>query len=104
MYIIIRGGRFYWNRFISIAPGYYIAIIISILVSFLEIKIGVEPIAELSGGGTTNFLLLHGFFPNYCNSIVRGGWYIGTTVVLYLLFPILNKGIILLYNKKKYFM
>lgn len=44
-------GRFYWNRFISIAPGYYIAIIISILVSFLELKIGVEPIAELSWGG-----------------------------------------------------
>lgn len=44
-------GCFYWNRFISIAPGCYIAIIISILVPFLEIKIGVEPIAELSGEG-----------------------------------------------------
>lgn len=55
------------------------------------------------GGGITNFLLLHGFFPDYSNSIVRGGWYIGTTVVLYLLFPILNKVIILLYNKNKYF-
>lgn len=35
-----------------------------------------------------NVFCLNGLIPQYNNNIVPGGWYIGTLVILYLMFPI----------------
>lgn len=42
-------------------------------------------------GTVVNLLLLNGLIPAYNNNIVPGGWFVGTTVLIYLIFPLLNK-------------
>ena len=84
---------FYVKRFLSIAPGYYLTIfIIHTLNIILSISIGEsighstnsEPISILC-----NLFFLHGFLPFCNNNVVPGGWYIGTTAIFYIFFPII---------------
>lgn len=81
------------RRYLRLAPGFFIVLFINyilnvILIDFLHMSPGYimnrEPVGIL-----VNVLFLHGFFPDYINSVFPSGWYIGTTFILYALFPLL---------------
>lgn len=87
----------YWNfikkRYFRLAPGFLIILAINLLLNFVLIDIlhsspgyimNREPLGLL-----VNILFLHGLFPKYINTVFPSGWYIGSTILLYLLFPIL---------------
>lgn len=82
---------FIWRRYLRLAPGFLIILFINyilnvILIDLLHMSPGYimnrEPVGIL-----INVLFLHGFFPKYINSVFPSGWYIGTTFILYTLFP-----------------
>lgn len=82
---------FYRKRFLALAPGYWLAILISLIFFaiarscfFMETKL--LAIAQ-------NVLLLHGLTLDWSvmNSVVHGGWFIGTLMVFYLLFPLMYR-------------
>ena len=81
------------RRFFRIAPLYYFGILWYFFYLSLQrsLKKGAFRIAD---GYTlpnmlANFSLLHGFYPPANNSIVPGGWSIGTEVAFYVCFPLL---------------
>lgn len=90
---ILCSGQFILRRYLRLAPGFVIILCINYLLNVLFIDIldhspgfimNREPAAII-----TNLLFIHGFFPDYINSVFPGGWYIGTTFILYALFPLL---------------
>ena len=86
-------GEFYLKRYVRIAPSYYLAIIFYGLLNIAVLYIfGAEKycftIKKDWVSLLMNVLLLHSFDPNSYNSVVPGGWYIGTQWVLYLCFPL----------------
>ncbi|MDE7324428.1 MAG: acyltransferase [Lachnospiraceae bacterium] len=96
---ILCSGQFILRRYLRLAPGFLIILCINYMLNVLFMDVldhspgfivNREPAAIL-----TNLLFLHGFFPDYINNVFPGGWYIGTTFILYALFPLL----ILLFEK-----
>lgn len=90
---VMASKSFYLSRFSSIAPPYYVMIVVVYLVNTLAIYLtgktlsfgsNRNPIAILC-----NVLLIHGLVPSANNTVMPGGWYIGTTVLLYLVTPLL---------------
>lgn len=88
---------YFKRRFLSIAPAYWLTMVITVIPS---IALSVISNGELGLGFAGNFsplsvilnaLLLHGFFPFCNNNVVGGGWYIGAAVILYAIFPLINK-------------
>lgn len=86
-------GSFVLRRFLRLAPGFWVILALNfvlnvILIDMLDYSPGFimkrEPLGIL-----INVLFLHGFFPEYINNVFPFGWYIGTTFILYLLFPLL---------------
>jgi len=86
---------FYKKRFLAIAPGYYTIIVLGYLINVLVfdklsisqslmIIINKNPLAIIA-----NILFIHGVIPWANNNVVCGGWYIGTTMIFYLMFPAL---------------
>ena len=88
-----RIGEFYLRRLFRIAPMYYLGIIIFFLINYVLFLNNLSN--QLSGytwsGVVTNFLFIHGFIPVSNNTIVPGGWSIGTEVLFYIFFPFLYK-------------
>lgn len=90
-------GNFYKRRLRAIAPGYYFDIIlftiISSIIAYLNIPRYWHQGESLFPGLShlENILFLHGLSPQSINSIVPGGWYIGTTMLMYLSFPLMKK-------------
>ena len=86
-------ASFFIRRFFRIAPLYYVAIILYFIVHILmahlrsEGDLGFNPYTI--GNVFSNLLFIHGFIPSANNSIVPGGWSIGTEMAFYLSFPIL---------------
>jgi hypothetical protein len=83
------------KRVSKLLIGYYGAIILHavyrVLVAIMQ---GKDIVSSLNIPGIIiNMLFLNGFVPinGINNTIVRGGWYVGTTVILYALFPLLYK-------------
>ncbi|WP_427138946.1 acyltransferase family protein [Psychrobacillus psychrodurans] len=79
--------NFYIRRFFRIAPLYYFGIILYFIVTSINTTIWVSnknPIDIL-----LNIFLLNGLFETANNSVVPGGWSIGTEILFYLLFPLL---------------
>ncbi len=92
-------GQFVLRRYLRLAPGFLIILCVNFLLNVLFMDVldhspgfivNRKPAAIL-----INVLFLHGFFPDYINNVFPGGWYIGTTFILYALFPLL----ILLFEK-----
>ena len=83
--------NFYIRRYFRIAPLYYLGIFIYFLVStspFLNHYIVVSNDKSYTTLNIlSNFLLIHGVIPSANNSIVPGGWSIGTEIIFYLMFP-----------------
>ncbi|WP_197470062.1 acyltransferase, partial [Oleiphilus sp. HI0117] len=84
---------FYTRRFFRIVPVYYLGIIGYFTYRSLmaSIKAGDLVIPEQYSVLNTaaNVFFLHGLFPPANNSIVPGGWSIGTEMLFYLCFPLL---------------
>lgn len=82
---------FYLSRIKSLAPGWYLAIIIVFSVN--TVMIALTGHTMLFGTNRKpsaiilNLLFLHGFFPFCNNTVTAGGWYIGTTAILYCITP-----------------
>ena len=89
-------GLFYSRRFLSLAPGYWMTILINLFIVALSTIIFGYSIYNVDTKLVDiilNLLLLHGFVPFWgpMNSVVMGGWFVGTLAIFYLLFPILHK-------------
>ena len=88
--------EFFLRRYKTIAPGYYLTMLlfacITIVVQQLNVPHYWEANLEL-GGWVSNLFLIHGLFPDYMNTVVPGGWYIGTTILMYLTFPLLKRAL-----------
>ena len=89
------------KRFIKIHVGYYIMIIVFTILRLFNIPeyYGSIKSAINLKGILVNMLFLNGLSRDYTinNKIVYGGWFVGTIVILYLLFPLLYRIFI---NKK----
>lgn len=85
---------FFMRRFFRIAPLYYVAIVLYFVVYILITQLRSGR-GDLSDHPYTivnifsNLVFIHGFVPSANNSIVPGGWSIGTEMAFYLCFPIL---------------
>jgi peptidoglycan/LPS O-acetylase OafA/YrhL len=91
-----KGGtlsEFFVHRFLRIAPLYYLAIALFVgIFGILFPAMGWSshaPTAYTTENILTNVLLLHGLVPAANNSIVGGGWSVGTEVIFYALAPAL---------------
>ena len=94
--------RFYVRRYKSIAPGYYCTIALYYCINTILVCLKISsPFSTNRSliGIMENVLLIHGLIPDYNNNIVRGGWYVGTIAVCYLLYPFIVKSL-----KKMYYM
>lgn len=92
-------GSYYLSRIETLAIGRYLAFIIMFLLNTISIymmkrNIGFGDNRDFSSI-LINLLFLNGLFLHACNNVMPGGWYIGTTIVLYFLTPavlrLLNK-------------
>jgi peptidoglycan/LPS O-acetylase OafA/YrhL len=81
---------FYLRRFFRIAPLYYVAILLYYVVYVVAPggALGFSP-PYTPFNMAANALLVHGFVPSANNTIVPGGWSIGTEMAFYLVFPFL---------------
>ena len=88
-------SSFYLRRIKRIVPGYWTMIIVNYFLMVLSVTIFNHNYFLTS----TNFIdyiinvfLLNGLTPGLANNhVVLGGWYIGTSVIFYALFPFLYK-------------
>jgi peptidoglycan/LPS O-acetylase OafA/YrhL len=84
--------NFFIRRFFRIAPMFYLAIILYVLLN------GFAPSYWAPNGIKWWFVLvtalfLHGFYPETIDSVVPGGWSIAVEMTFYLAFPFLMKHI-----------
>ncbi|MBR0810945.1 acyltransferase [Bradyrhizobium diazoefficiens] len=81
-------GKFYIRRFLRIAPLFWIAIPVYLVIN------GTGPSDNAPNGiGPVQVILtatfLHGFWPDSANSVVPGDWSIAAEMTFYLVFPLL---------------
>ena len=84
------------RRIIRIAPGYWLTIVLSVslaLGSLLALGKNVLGVSLKPLDIAANVVLVNGLCPPQSanNHVVRGGWFVGTLVILYALFPLLYK-------------
>lgn len=86
---------YFLKRYISLFSGYIFAVVLYCLISEVIGLIGVNApfMSDLHVAGILiNVLLLNGIVPFCNNTVVPGGWYVGTIIVAYALLPhLLNK-------------
>ncbi len=86
-------AKFYIRRYFRIAPLYYFGIawffVIRLVQESLPAQSLVFPMRFDFTNVAANITLTHGFVPSANNSIVPGGWSIGTEMAFYLVFPLL---------------
>lgn len=94
-------AAFYFSRFKALAPGWYITFVVVFLVNTLLLCLFGKTLSFGSNRDTTsiicNLLFLNGLLPFCNNNVMPGGWYIGTTVILYALTPLILRT----FNKSK---
>ena len=87
---------FYKKRWLGLAPGYWMSIFFTVILSAVTILITGKNQLGTSlkfDGIIVNLLLLNGLVPTEANNLVfRGGWFIGTLTILYIIYPFLYKG------------
>ena len=92
---------FYIRRYFRIAPLYYAGILIYYMMSNIPALNLNGPLSNHENYTLINILsnlfFIHGMVPEANNTIVPGGWSIGTEMIFYLIFPAL----FLLYEKVK---
>lgn len=88
------GGGILISRIIKLIPAYWTMVIINGILTFLSLWVlGANHFwtSETFLDYIVNLLFLHGFIPSANNNVVLGGWFIGTLVVFYAIFPTLFK-------------
>ena len=82
---------FYRRKYMRLAKPYWVMIIIYLTLNLLNQNVlNWNPVLKVSTdikGIVVNALLLNGLSVNFNNNIVPGGWFVGTMLILYLLFP-----------------
>lgn len=90
-----RVVSFYKKRIFRIAPGYWTMIVINFLVMLLSTCLFSKNYFLTSTNCVDyliNIFFLNGLTPGTANNqVVLGGWYVGTSILLYALFPCLYK-------------
>lgn len=92
--------NFYIRRFFRIAPSYYFGILLYYIITSINTTVWISnknPIDIM-----LNILFLNGLFESANNSVVPGGWSIGTEMLFYLIFPFLFIAFKKLQGKCKY--
>ena len=84
--------NFYLRRYFRLAPGYYVGILLYFLLNLVYRASGVS--SEWKNNDNPfdiilNMFFLNGLVPSANNSVVPGGWSIGTEMLFYLIFPLL---------------
>ena len=86
---------FLQHRYIRLLPGYAMTICLGGIVSGISILLFNKNISGIDINLVDiiiNLIMIHGLFPtNANNHVVRGGWFVGTIVLLYIIFPLLIK-------------
>lgn len=81
------------KRWLRIVPGYWSMIVIYLLLgnaSLLLLKRNILGTSTNWAHIIINAFLLNGLVPGEANNlVVRGGWYVGTSILLYLIMPLL---------------
>lgn len=78
-------------RLLRLSPIYYLALFVYYF-TYGGVETFLGPDANVSFLNIlAHMLFVHGFFPNYINSIIGVEWYIGTLVVVYMCIPIIFK-------------
>lgn len=84
-------NRFYRKKFCAIAPGYYLLILITVILDALVrlVTNGEHDLGKNTSGIAIlcNVLFLNGILPFCYNNVVGGGWYIGTISIMYFFTP-----------------
>ena len=87
---------FYKKRWLGLAPGYWLSMLITLVLSAVTILITGKNQLGTSlkfESIVVNMLLLNGLVPTDANNLIfRGGWFVGTLTILYLIYPFLHKG------------
>lgn len=87
---------FYKKRWLGLAPGYWLSMLITLVLSAVTILItGKNQLGTSLNFESivVNMLLLNGLVPTDANNLIfRGGWFVGTLTILYLIYPFLHKG------------
>lgn len=81
---------YFMKRYISLFSGYIFAVILYCLISEVIGLIGANAPFKSDLHVTSiliNVLLLNGIVPACNNTVVPGGWYVGTMIIAYALFP-----------------
>lgn len=101
-------GRFYLSRFQALAPGWYIAFLIIYVVNTFVLMFSGDTLTLGWNRGIVpiicNLLFLNGWLPFCNNSVMPGGWYIGTTAILYGFTPLMLKAMHIFKNRKIFFL
>lgn len=91
---------FYKSRYLSIAPAFYISIILTFIIRTILLSFDSKAFSISENYQIfpiiCNFLLIHGFF-TFSNSLLPGAWYVGTLVIMYLTFP----AVVCFFDKKR---
>ncbi|GHV49909.1 hypothetical protein AGMMS49579_02660 [Spirochaetia bacterium] len=85
---------FFIRRFFRIAPMYYIAIIVYLVLDGFGPRYWLGDAKGISIANiVSNVLFLHGFNPYWITSLVPGGWSVAVEMMFYAILPLLFKNI-----------
>ena len=99
-YIVFCGGEgggklFFAKRIKRLLPGYWSIIIFNFILTFSIITILGKNLLWTSDNPIDyiiNLFFLNGLIPGSANNnVVLGGWFVGTLVIFYILFPLMHK-------------
>lgn len=93
--------KFYTRRFFRIAPGYYFGILLYIVLGFYLGDAWNRSSDYLDI--ILNIFFLNGIVPSANNSVVPGGWSIGTEMIFYFIFPFLYVFFLKMQKKIRFF-
>ena len=82
--------KYLLKKYIGLAPGYCLALVVYVVLNLLfQMAFDGSPYrTEYSAAGIViNVAFLHGLVPFCNNTIVPGGWYVGTLMLIYALLP-----------------
>ena len=101
-------GAFYYSRYKALAPAWYLAFLIIFTANTIMLAMFGKPLSFGKNRGllsiVCNLLFLHGFLPFCNNNVMPGGWYIGTTAILYMLTPFILTAIRKFSNRRRFFL
>jgi len=85
-----RYGNYLKKRLLNLAPLYWVTLILYALVQSVFRRLGIRTLFSATydlWGILSNVFLVHGLIPAYNNTVVPGGWFVGTAILLYALLP-----------------